>query len=148
GPTNATTPQFAFSTTQAGVTFQCKVDGDYAPCTSPFTQPTPLTDGNYTFSVQALRDSAVLDTATRSSSVGPAAPDTTLELPRHASGQRVAFQLETAELNGSFRCTLDTAAVPCPGGTFVTDALEAGHHYAFTGAAVDAAGNADPTPAT
>ena len=55
GPTvtNDTTPDFTFSSNQAGSTFECMVDtGSWQACTSPTTLPA-LTEGSHTFSVRA-----------------------------------------------------------------------------------------------
>ncbi len=53
-PSNDTTPQFDFSSTDATATFECQIDGvaAFAPCTSPFTSAA-LADGNQTFRVRA-----------------------------------------------------------------------------------------------
>lgn len=53
GPVNDTTPTFAFSS-EAGATFECRVDsGSSAACTPPFTTPT-LGQGAHTFRVRAI----------------------------------------------------------------------------------------------
>ncbi len=58
GPTNVTSPSYRFTSTLAGSTFECKLDGPgpatgtYASCASPRAYG-PLTDGRYTFSVRA-----------------------------------------------------------------------------------------------
>jgi hypothetical protein len=51
--TNDATPTFAFSSSQAGAIFECKIDaGFFAPCSSPWTLAT-LSQGTHTFSVRA-----------------------------------------------------------------------------------------------
>ena len=57
GLTNDNTPSYSFSSPQADVTFECRIDSDpYAVCTDPFTAGT-LSDGQHTFSVRAAKGS-------------------------------------------------------------------------------------------
>jgi hypothetical protein len=71
GTTNDPTPTFAFSSSQAGSGFSCKVDsGPYTPCSSP--KPTSrLADGSHTFYVRASDPAGNTDAtpATRSFTV-------------------------------------------------------------------------------
>jgi lysophospholipase L1-like esterase len=64
GPSEMTTdptPAFSFSSSEAGSTFQCKVDaGSYASCTSPNTT-SRLADGSHAFSVRATDPAGNLD---------------------------------------------------------------------------------------
>jgi signal peptidase I len=62
-PTNATTASFSFSDTEAGVSFECRLDaGAYASCSSPRAY-SGLSEGSHTFRVRAL------DAATNTSAV-------------------------------------------------------------------------------
>ena len=66
GTVNSTTASFAFSSNEAGSTFECSLDyADYAPCSSP-KDYTGLTSGNHTFRVRAT--DAALNTDTTSAS--------------------------------------------------------------------------------
>jgi len=54
GTTNDPTPTFTFSSSEAGSTFECKVDSaSYGSCGSPKTT-SPLADGSHTFAVAAV----------------------------------------------------------------------------------------------
>jgi hypothetical protein len=64
GPKKKTTkrrPKFKFTSTQAGSTFQCKLDkGPFAPCTSPFVPPK-LSLGKHVLKVKAIGPTGVAD---------------------------------------------------------------------------------------
>src|SRR5207249_934804 len=71
------TPQFEFSSTEAGSTFQCSLDSKtFASCSSPFTTD-PLTDGAHTFEVRAVDAVSNVDStpASRSFTVDTQSPD-------------------------------------------------------------------------
>ena len=82
GPTNVSRPTFAFSSLEAGSTFQCRVDGPggaigaYAVCATPMTLGT-LADGAYVVRVRAVDLAGNIDgtPAARSFTVDTVAPE-------------------------------------------------------------------------
>ena len=81
-----------------------------------------------------------------------AAPDTTLtrtpkkKVKSKRKRKKAKFAFESSEPGSSFACSLDGGpALPCDSGRFVKK-VKRGKH-AFEVAAIDAAGNTDPTPA-
>ena len=82
-PTTSTSASFAFTATQSGSTFECKLDaGAYATCTSPKSY-SGLSVGSHTFSVRAIDPAGNTDAtpATRTWTIAPSdttPPDTTI----------------------------------------------------------------------
>jgi hypothetical protein len=156
GPTgriNTTSAPFSFTSSEAGSTFKCKLDGPGSTlgtetaCGSP--QPySDLANGTYKFSVYAIDASGSPDPtpATRSFTVDTIAPNTTISSAT-IKKTSATFSFTSSETGSSFACKLD-------GGLWTTctsprtyTALAAGGHT-FEVYATDAAGNADTTPAT
>ena len=80
GPTNDSTPTYAFSSNEAGSTFECRVDaGAWTSCTSPNTTAS-LADGAHTFEVRAIDVAGNVDAtpASRGFTVDTVAPQTTI----------------------------------------------------------------------
>ncbi len=62
--TNKRRPKFKFTSSQAGSSFQCKLDkGTFAPCTSPFTPALKLRFGKHVLRVQAVGPTGLVDPA-------------------------------------------------------------------------------------
>jgi hypothetical protein len=83
GPTNDSTPTFALSSSEAGSSFECKVDAAaFGACTSPLTTAI-LADGPHGIEVRATDKAANTDPspALRSFSVDTAAPVVSLTAP-------------------------------------------------------------------
>jgi hypothetical protein len=154
GPANSSTSgptvSFTFSS-EAGATFQCRMDsGSFSACTSPFTA-TGLTDGSHTFHVRALDAAGNVDAspATRTWTVDATPPETTVTGGPPAgstTGPGVSFTF-SSEAGATFECRLHTGTFsPCTSPQSLTG-LTTGV-YTFSVRAIDAVGNVDPTPAT
>jgi hypothetical protein len=148
-PTNDTTPTFSFSS-EAGATFQCRVDtAAFATCTSPRTVPA-LTQGSHTFAVRAVDGVGNIDgsPATQTFVVDTTAPNTTITgNPPATTGDNTPTFTFTATEAGAFECAVDDDALTVCTSPFTAAPLERGLH-AFTVRAVDTAGNVDDSPAT
>jgi hypothetical protein len=154
GPANSSTSgptvSFTFSS-EAGATFQCRMDsGSFSACTSPFTI-TNLTDGSHTFSVRAVDAAGNVDAspASRTWTVDATPPETTVTGGPPAgstTGPGVSFTF-SSEAGATFECRLHTGTFsPCTSPQSLTG-LTTGV-YTFSVRAIDAVGNVDSTPAT
>jgi subtilisin-like proprotein convertase family protein len=157
GASVTSAPSYTFSSPSADAAgFECQIDfGSWSSCTSPFAVNVGV--GGHTFAVRA-RDGAGnvdLTPASRRFTVLPVGGDTTPPETRitggPANGASVgaaptyAFDSPDSDAT-SFRCSVDGAAFTAcisPKALVVED----GSHV-FAVAAVDGAGNVDPTPAT
>jgi len=160
GSTTAdTTPTFGFSSSEAGSTFQCKVDGgSFASCSSPRTLSS-LSDGQHTFQVRAVDTGGNQDgsPASRTFTVDvPTPPDTRApqttitkapkaKLKAKKKTAKAIYEFSSDEGGSSFECSLDgDAFAPCTSPH--TEKVKKGKH-SFEVRAKDAAGNVDGTPA-
>jgi CSLREA domain-containing protein len=169
-PSGSFSATFTFTSTQAGATFQCSVDGSpYAPCTSPFIAGPLVEEGEHEFEVRAVNQFTYLD-GSQVVDLTPATytwtiqdvtpPDTTIVsvtyLPPTDLVEPNSFRFEfagednrTAAFELSFECSLD-------GGPF--EGCEAIYYLPLEGLpggahelqvrAVDDIGNVDPSPAS
>ncbi len=119
--------------TVGGDTIDCSLDhGPWTPCGG---QLPPLAEGEHTLLARGRKGANVdLTPASYTWTVDTKAPDTFLT---DAPG---GFKLSSDEAGVTFKCTLDGSPVDC------ATVLTPGAHT-FTAAAVDRAGNVDPTPA-
>jgi hypothetical protein len=160
GVTNNASPSFSFTSTPAGGTFECKLDGPgaavgtWAACTTPKAY-SALAQGAYTFNVRATVGGSTDSTpATRAFTVDTAAPDTSITAGPSGPTNSTApsFSFSSTETGSTFQCKLDG-----PGTTVGTwgsctspkaySALAQGS-YTFSARATDPAGNQDATAAT
>lgn len=149
--TNQSPVSFSFTSTKAGSTFICRIDGGtFSACTSPQTY-SGLADGPHTFEVKAVDMSGQQDptAATASFTLDRAPPDTTITggPSGDVAVSEAVFTFTCTEAPCTFQCQVDTTAFSdCKSGdTF--DVTTLGPHT-FRVKATDKAGNADPTPAS
>jgi hypothetical protein len=156
GTVGLTSASFGFSSSEAGSTFECSLDGaGFASCTSPKSY-AGLSEGTHTFSVRATDAAGNTDAtpATRSWTVSTAPPpDTTPPNTAIDSGPSgtvsstsASFTFSSTEAGSTFECKLDSGAYAlCTSPKNYTN-LSRGSHT-FNVRAKDGAGNVDPTPA-
>lgn len=148
--TSDPTPTFTFSSPETPVTFECRLDGgNWQACTSP-RETTALADGPHVFRVRATDSSGNTDSspAVANFVVDQGPPDTILhDKPANPTQSTNAdFTFTSSEPGSTFECALNTDTfAPC--GTPFAGTAVAGSNT-FRVRAIDAAGNADPTPAT
>jgi len=149
-PTNSTSASFVFSSTEAGSTFECSLDGGaFADCTSPANY-AGLAEGNRSFSVRATDVVGNTDPtpATFNWEIDVTPPDTSISSgPADPTNSTSAsFVFTSSEAGSTFQCSLD-------GGAFANCtspanfAVLAEGNRSFNVQATDAAGNTDATPA-
>ena len=151
GTVNSSSASFAFSATQAGSSFECKLDsGSYAACTSPKVY-LGLSNGSHTFSVRAKDTRGNVDAtpATRTWTVDTSAPGTSITSGPTGSvnSTSASFGFSATEAGSSFECKLDAGAWAACTSPKAYSSLANGSHT-FSVRAKDAAGNVDATPAT
>lgn len=163
GPTGTTsdaTPTFDLVSNEAGSTFECRLDSAaFAACTTPHTT-APLADGSHTFEVRATDTSGNTDptpasrgfTVDTTVALDTDAPETTItsapkrRVKTKRKRAKVTLSFSSDESGGAFECALDREPfAPCTSPVKVK--VKKGKHT-FSVRAVDAAGNADATPAT
>jgi hypothetical protein len=151
GMTTDATPTFAFTSSEGGSTFQCRLDsGSWADCASPWTTAT-LADGPHSAAVRASDAAGNRDAspATRSFTVDTTAPNTTIgSAPSgFSAGSSATLSFTAGESGATFECRLDGGAwAPCNSPKAYTG-LTLGQHT-FNVRAKDAAGNVDASPAS
>ena len=110
--TPAATPSpFTFTSTKAGSTFQCSIDGSaFTGCTSPYQTPV-LSDGSHTFAVRSIDSVGNASAPTRYTwtvnTAPPTAPtiDTKPSDPSNNAQPSLAFS--DSDSGVSFQCNID-----------------------------------------
>ncbi len=156
-----TTPTFTFSGNDGAgsgiASFMCKMDaGATAPCTSPFTQSPAIADGPHTFYVYAIDNAGNSDASAASYlwTVDATPPNTTIltRPPSLNNDNTPSFTFSGDDTTGSgiasFVCKVDgdPGFTACTSGSPLTTLADG--YRTFYVAAVDNAGNVDPSPDT
>ncbi len=150
-PTNSTSGNFSFSSSETESTFACSLDGeDYTVCTSPHSL-AGLAAGPHTFLVKATDGVGNIDPtpASYTWTIDITPPDTTLtDQPANSTTSAAAeFSFTATEAGSTFQCSLDGGAYAVCTSPHSYAGITTGPH-AFTVKATDAVGNTDPTPAS
>ena len=149
--TNSTSAIFSFTSTEAGSTFGCSLDGSaFTACTSPQSYSS-LTSGSHTFQVRAT-DAANNTDQTPASftwTIDITPPDTTITSapPATTNSTSASFSFTSTEAGSTFACSLDGAGfTACASPQNYTGLAVSSHNFQVR--AIDAAGNFDTTPAS
>ena len=154
GPTNDPAPKFAFTSTETGSTFKCRIDGgSFGPCAGPPGTGTvaKLADGPHKFAVEAIDAAGNVDPspASRSFTVDTKAP--AAHITKHPKGKirkgKAVVAFVSNEPGASFQCSLDKAAFRACSSPVKLEGLKPGRHK-FSVRAIDKAGNRQAQPAT
>jgi hypothetical protein len=140
-----------FSSLEAGVRFECRLDGGaWTACSSPKTY-TGLADGAHGFEVRAVDPAGNTDQtpATRNWTVDTTAPDTTIVFgpSGETTSSSATFWFSSSESGSAFDCRLDNSAWSSCTSPKSYSSIGPGNHT-FQVRARDALGNTDPTPAS
>jgi hypothetical protein len=148
--TNSTSATFTFISSEAGSSFECRLDGAaFTACTSPRTL-TGLAAGGHVFEVRATdaADNTDPTPAGLSWSIDQTAPDTAITSgpisPTNSTD--ATFTFTSTDAGSSFQCRLDAAEFSTCSTPISYSNLASGNHT-FRVRAVDAAGNVDGSPA-
>jgi hypothetical protein len=149
--TSSTSASLRFAASESGSTFECSLDGaSFSPCSSP-RDYTGLAAGVHAFSVRAGDAARNSDStpATFTWTVDTTAPQTTITAAPAAttSSTGASFSFIASESGSTFECSLDGAAFRACSSPSDYAGLAAGANQ-FSVRAIDAAGNADASPAT
>ncbi len=142
--TNLDHATFAYTDAEAGVGWDCRVDGRaWTACTDPVSW-WGLRDGVRTFTVRARDAAGNVGQATSYSwtidTVAPPKPQLTQQPPNPSASSSATFAFADREAGATFECSLDGAAYAACASPKTYDALSNATHR-FDVRALDAAGN-------
>jgi hypothetical protein len=153
GTTTSTSASFTFSSSEAGSTFECRLDGgSFSSCTSPKAY-SGLSTGEHTFEVRAIDAAGNIDVtpASRTWTITPDStpPDTTIVAGPSGTttSTSASFTFSSSEAGSTFECRLDGGSFSACSSPKAYSGLSTGEHT-FEVKATDAAGNTDASPAS
>ncbi|MEX2556896.1 MAG: PxKF domain-containing protein [Actinomycetota bacterium] len=152
-PTSSTSAAFTYTSTEAGSTFGCSLDGAaFTSCPAGGKSYSDLAGGSHTFAVRATDAAGNTDAspASHSWTIDLTAPDTTIVTapPVLTNSADAAFTYTSSEAGSSFDCKIDDGSFEsCPAAGKSYSGLAEGAH-SFAVRATDAVGNADASPAS
>jgi hypothetical protein len=150
-PSNVTAPSFAFSSSEGGSTFECRLDGgSWGACTSPKSY-AGLSEGAHTFDVRATDAAGNTDASPAGYgwTIDTAAPETTItaQPADPTNSNDPTFSFSSSESGSSFECRIDGGSwSACTSPEAYTDLADGPR--TFDVRATDPADNTDPTPAS
>ena len=141
-----TAPTYGFSSSEAGATLACTVDGAATPCSSPHTVAIGgLADGSHTFAVSATDDvgnvsapqsrTFVLDRAAAEPGIAGLSNGTTTNDPTPS----VTFS--HGEAGTTYRCSIDSTTLASCGSSFTQSTVLPDGPHTLRVQAVDDLGN-------
>jgi hypothetical protein len=146
--TNQTNASFSFVANKPGSTYRCALDGGaFGSCSSPRLYNN-LSNGSHTFAVRGVWLALVGPPTEYTWRVDTVPPQTTITStpPADSRSRTATFAFTSGEANSTFTCRLNSAGfTPCTSPHAYTGLGDG--TYTFRAQAVDAAGNADTTPA-
>ena len=151
-PSTSTSASFTYSSTEAGSTFECKLDsGSFSVCPIGGQGYSGLSQGSHTFQVRAIDPSNNIDPtpASYTWTIDSVAPDTSIaNKPANPSNSTSASFTYTSTESGTFECRLDGGSFAgCPNAGKGYSGLSEGSHT-FEVRAIDGVGLTDQTPAS
>ncbi|NRB41078.1 MAG: HYR domain-containing protein [Pseudomonadales bacterium] len=149
--TNSTSASFLLSSTEAGSTFLCALDGGaLVNCGSPYNF-SGVAAGNHSFRVHAIDAAGNTDAtpATYNWLIDLTPPDTSISSsPDSLTNSTDAFfNFTSTETGSTFQCFLDNSDLTSCNSPINYASLAEGNH-SFSVVATDAAGNTDASPAS
>ena len=149
--TNATTASFTFTATEAGSTFEARLDGGtYATATSPVNL-NGLGDGSHTYEVRARDGAGNIDATPASAAwvVDATAPDSEItQAPAsNTPATSASFSFSSPDASATFEVSVDGSAFVAANSPYLASGIANGAHD-FQVRARDAVGNLDATPAS
>jgi N-acetylneuraminic acid mutarotase len=151
GPTGSSSASFAFSSSEEGSTFECRLDDrEWEGCGSP-PHYSGLSEGPHVFRVRAIDGAANVDPdpAARSWTVDTVPPDTRISSgpAARSTSPAATFEFSSSEPGATFECRLEGLVWERCASPRSYAGLRRGLH-AFDVRAIDAAGNTDATAAS